>query len=255
MREQEAAAGPAGHRQLNLGTMRGNRVVYRIFSKERLFELFTSRENVLVRPRMWEDPFENFILTSPVRTARGELGEFAFHEDVYGQCWSLLQASDAMWRIYSADKTGVRVRTTIHKLASSLSAPLGEWAHAQAFIGKVRYLPDAELRTFATTIFSQGIDPCRIAQSLLVKRHAFSHEREVRLLYLEKDSQRKHARGLYRYAVDPHALIEQIMVDPRLPLEETNALMKEIRAETSFRGSLRRSLLYAPPRDFVVNVP
>lgn len=240
--------------RLNLTKMSKDTFVYRILSKARLYELFATRENVLVRPSKWEDPFENFILKSPVQTASGEMGEFAFHDHFYGQCWTLHKSSDAMWRIYSRDKDAVRVRTTIDKLAGSLSAHLGPWAHVQSFIGKVEYLSEKKLRKFAATIFNNGLNANAFARSLLIKRLAFQHEREVRLLYFEKDKI-KQTGGLFRYSVDPHALIDQIMTDPRLPQAKAVALKQEIEQKTSFRGPIKRSLLYAPPKGFVIRIP
>ena len=225
-----------------------------IFSLDRLYELFTNSENVLVSPSKWEDPFENFILQSSVQTASGETGKFAFHDDFYGQCWTFHTASDAMWRIYSPNKDAVRVRTSVDKLARSLSGSLGQWAHVQAFIGRVDYLSDQKLKRFAGTVFELGFNPDAIARSLLIKRKAFAHEREVRLLYLEKGGT-KHPNGLYRYTIDPHTLIDQIMIDPRLTVSDAKVHMREIRNRTEFKGKIKRSLLYAPPEGFVVNVP
>ena len=239
---------------LNLGKVKHSSYIYRIFTKDRLFQLFRDRKNVLVWPSKWEDPFENFVLKSPVQTEGGEMGTFAFHDDFYGQCWTLLQASDAMWRIYSPNKDAVRVRTTIEKLGRNLSEPLGQWAHVQAFIGKVEYRSDRALREFSGSIFKNGLNAEALARSLLIKRSAFRHEREIRLLYLEKENV-KHPDGLFRYAVDPHALIDQIMIDPRLTLCEAEAFKREIRAKTGFKGSIKRSLLYAPPKDFIIRIP
>ena len=73
---------------------------------KRLLELFQTRHNVLVAPEKWDDPFENFILKSDRVSRRGW----------YGQCWTWQRASDAMWRIYSGDKNGVRMRSTPAKL-------------------------------------------------------------------------------------------------------------------------------------------
>ena len=167
---------------LNLNEADKNRYVYRIISTARLYELFANRENVLVRPSMWEDPFENFILNSPAKLNDGTVVQFGFHKSYYGQCWTLNQTSDAMWRIYSPTSDGVRIRTTIRNLALSLSGGLGQWAHIQTFIGKVRYLSDKELLQFANHVFASGLDPAALAKTLLVKRKAFCHEREVRLL-------------------------------------------------------------------------
>ena len=38
--------------------------VYRIIKTTRLFEFLKTGENVLVKPELWDDPFENFILKS-----------------------------------------------------------------------------------------------------------------------------------------------------------------------------------------------
>ena len=88
-----------------LGDIAETRKSTRFSKREYFFELFEGRKNALVLPSKWQDPFENVILNAVVRTASGESGKFSFHEDIYGQCWTLHTASDAMWRIYS-DKEG-----------------------------------------------------------------------------------------------------------------------------------------------------
>tara|TARA_R110001583_G_scaffold10183_2_gene47403 strand:+ start:182 stop:907 length:726 start_codon:yes stop_codon:yes gene_type:complete len=226
--------------------------VYRIISESRLFELFDTQKNVLVRPSMWEDPFENFILNSTVRTGDGELGGFGFRDDLFGQCWTFQKASDAMWRIYSSDKRGVRIRSTPRKLLASLSAGLGEWATSQAFVGKVRYLPDAKMRKFARDVFRGGLDVETVVSTLLVKRPAFAHEREMRIVYFDRA---KSKTDLYSYNLDAHQLIDQMMTDPRLTADETGEFQELIRSKTKFQGNILRSLLYAPPSGFEVRLP
>jgi hypothetical protein len=79
--------------------------IYRIFSIDRFVELARTRQNVLVSPYKWDDPFENFLLRCPVRDASGRtlrMGNLA--ERWYGQCWTSTRESDAMWRIYSPEK-------------------------------------------------------------------------------------------------------------------------------------------------------
>lgn len=164
--------------------------IYRIISVERLFELFENRQNVLVKPKRWDDPFENFILRARIRLQTGQLAQFSFHDQLYGQCWTLQSASDAMWRIYSHDRNAVRIRSTIRIVAESLSTALGDYAQIQAFIGKVRYLPSRRLSAFASS-WLPGAHRLRArvsAETLLVKRPAFKHEREVRLLYFQHNA-------------------------------------------------------------------
>lgn len=206
--------------------------VYRVISINRLYELFATRQNVLVSPAKWEDPFENFILKSQRISRHGW----------FGQCWTRHRASDAMWRIYSADKKGVRIRSTPALLLQTLGKSRG----GQGFVGSVQYLPEKPLMRFARKALAAGnLDVVsNAARTLLVKRPAFRHEAEVRLLwYAARDA----ADGLLRSAVDPQALIDQIMIDPRLPAREYYRTRAEIRKKTGFSGQIMRSLIYAPP--------
>jgi hypothetical protein len=150
---------------LNFRSGEEDRPVYRIISTDRLYQLFSERRNVLVRPSKWEDPFENFILNAQGRLSDGTVIRFGFNNDFFGQCWTLQNASDAMWRIYSPNKQSVRIRTTVRKLAIGLGAPLGEWAHVQAFIGRVRYLRKKQLTEFANNVLKGGLT--RVAKILV----------------------------------------------------------------------------------------
>jgi hypothetical protein len=167
------------------------RYIYRVIPVSRLFEIFENKQNVLVKPKKWDDPFENFILRSRIKLKNGKIAEFGFHDQFYGQCWTLHSASDAIWRIYSPKKDkspklspAVRIRTTIEKLATSLSWALGDTAQIQAYIGKVSYLPEKRLIAYANSWFKgTGFLNSRVsAQTLLVKRPAFRHEREIMML-------------------------------------------------------------------------
>src|SRR5271155_4059703 len=93
--------------------------IYRVLPLKRFKELIVKKRLVLVRPLLWDDPFENFFLNCPVRIPpTGELGSMKqISEKWYGICWTKNSDSDAMWRIYSHMKDGVRVSTTIRKLS------------------------------------------------------------------------------------------------------------------------------------------
>lgn len=237
---------------LNLGPHEVDQYIYRIISLKRLYQLFETKKNVLVSPELWDDPFENFIMKSKVRFNDGTIADIDFCNDYYGQCWTLLDASDAMWRIYSNDKKSVRIRTTIRNLAESLHQNLGDLKNVQCYIGKVEYLPNRQLMRFADTIFSGIPQSTSFAKTLLVKRPAFRHEKEVRLIYMDKDKSLQDK--LFRYPIDPHSLIDQIMIDPRLTQAEADNLKSQIKSKTNFPGPIKRSLLYAPPKDMIFNI-
>lgn len=240
---------------LNLETHERNRFVYRITTIERLKEMFSLRLNTLVKPQLWDDPFENFILGSRVQLKSGQIIRYDLHERMYGQCWSFHKSSDAMWRIYAPEKNGVRLRSNISTLLEQLhGAQPDSAARAHCCIGRVRYLYAKRIRDAANSTFDDaGIGVEKLFGSLLVKRMAFSHEREIRLLYCELDDSAK-ASPLYAYPVDPNKLINQLMLDPRLSREEAESLKCEIRKTTGFQGEIKRSLLYTPPREQILKV-
>ena len=128
-------------------------------------QLFKTRRNVLVRPQLWGDPFENFILNAQARLPTNQVVTFGFNNDFYGQCWTLHTASDAMWRIYSPNSSGGSHPNHSAPTGQSLADTLGQWAHVQCFIGKVQYLTINELCISVITFLQMGL-----VQSRLPKR-------------------------------------------------------------------------------------
>lgn len=238
---------------LNIREDELDKTIYRIIPLEYLYDLFASNTNVLVKPSSWDDPFENLILKSKIRRPNGDIVEYGFHDNFYGQCWTLHKASDAMWRIYSQDKMGIRIRTTIRKLLTSLNQAMLELADVKCYIGKVRYVKTQDLMSFGDKVYeAYGVANDNLFKSLLIKRKAFSHEREIRLLYQSLSNQND--APLFRYNLDPNEVIDQLMLDPRLTAKEALALKSKIKKKIHFSGKIKRSLLYAVPDDIVVEV-
>lgn len=238
---------------LNLTQSDLDRPVYRILSIERLVDLFTTGENVLVSPSKWEDTFENFILKSKVKLASGKIVDYNMHNSVFGQCWTLHKASDAMWRIYSPNKNGVRVKSTIRNLLQSIYKAHEPHSEARCCIGKVAYLNTKELTSRANNTFDEsGISLDKLFQSLLLKRLSFEHEKEVRLLF-QSWSPNLIPDGVYKYKVDPHEIVSEIMIDPRMSYNEFQIVKRTVYSQTEFKGPIRRSLMYKLPRNLVVS--
>ena len=186
--------------------------IYRTINRQRLFEMFENNKNTLVRPRCWKDKFENLALNSTI-LINGEKADFDFKDDVYCQCWSTSNASDAIWQIFSEGKDGIRIRSTVGTLLDSLIAETNVYPSISCFIGRVEYMTDGQLRQFAESHFKWGLgsDGKAIAETLLIKRNAFIHEKEVRLIYLSQDHT-PIEKDCHHYTVDPHNLIDQIMI-------------------------------------------
>lgn len=209
--------------------------IYRIIPIKRLYELFEKRENVLVSPCNWEDPFENAVLGAVFPRAR-----------LFGQCWTRHTASDAMWRIYSPESTGVRMRTTVQALAASLSQGI-KGTDTHSFIGAVRYLREREIIEFTRRVLPAKVqEPAEQARTLLAKRRAFRHEREVRLIWVGATG--TDGGLLARYTIAPNSVISQLMIDPRLERKKADHLREEVHHRTGFpKDKILRSLLYTLP--------
>lgn len=239
---------------LNLKKDDLDRPIYRVISLERLLEPFVSRKNTLVKPSEWSDTFENFILKSKVRLRSGEVIQYNYFDRMYGQCWTLHSASDAMWQIYSPNKSNLRIKTTIRKLRDSLYAAHPYLPDVKCCVGKVKYLSQKDLMEVVKITFDDsGIAVDDIFKSLLIKRKAFIHEKEVRALYQELDDQGFSDR-FYRYEFNSHDLVRQIMIDPRRSVSEFKVLKDIIRKTTGFKGEIKRSSLYTMPKNITVDV-
>jgi hypothetical protein len=222
-------------------------------------EMFTGRKLAFCSPRLWDDPFENIVSTCQVVDKSTKPWTVTIlgsqRRSIWGQCWSLAVESDALWRIYSAvrkdpvtgqnealDDEGLKIRTSPAKVMHVLqSAPDMKGVEA-AFIGVVRYLPEeVALQNIANEVGRSKTlaysTPEGHAASLLVKRDAFKHEYEVRVVLVGAASSESTAK-VVKVDIDPNVLIEEIILDPRLT-------MGDVSRRTSDSGRLATRVLLA----------
>jgi hypothetical protein len=135
---------------INFDNVRPESPIYRVYPIDRLLEIFNDKNNTLVKPILWDDPFENFIFKQPALTKNGEEVDFSnLRERYYGQCWTLnSDETDALWKIYSPLKKGVRVKTTFEKLWDSFYNAYYKWANISFYIGKIIYETSDEIQKF-----------------------------------------------------------------------------------------------------------
>jgi len=228
--------------------------VYRIFSFSRLQEFFQEQKLALVRPSLWEDPFENFILNSTGTFPDGREFTIGNRDSFYGQCWSLTKESDAMWRIYSPDKDGVKVKTTLRKLFRPFfeyggvhHKMNGNEYNLKTFIGKVKYKGKRALINMLSDrdrmsgkLYDQS--GWGQASTFYFKRWAFRHENEVRLMY--NGNEDPNANGnVFKFDINPNELIDEIVFDPRMEKTEYEIKKAETR-DLGFDKRIIQSGLY-----------
>ena len=232
---------------IHINKAKQGKKIYRIMTVDRLLDMFETSTNVLVKPSLWDDPFENFLFNTQVIQEGGEYVS-VLRDRAYGQCWSLNIESDAMWRIYAPGKNGVKVQTTISRLYNSLYRSTSEYPKMSCYIGKVDYHSRNKLTKLAREVRSDGrvmTGSYYQAKSLLMKRVAFKHEEEVRLIYL--DPRNRTNKKIHSYHFDPLLNIESMTFDPRMGESLYRVYKKHIES-LGFSGKIIQSGLYKEMR-------
>lgn len=234
---------------LNLDPDELDKPVYRIMPVNRLLQCLEEKQLVLVPPRKWDDPFENYLLSAKIKLSTtgesGDLGEI--RDKVYGQCWTQHRETDAMWRIYSSDQNGAKVRTTPRKLLDALKGCNPRFADITCFIGKVQYQSQKDLVSTLMALELLNSNGSGIAKSLLYKRVEFSHEKEVRLIYTDGEGL------IHPVSIDPYLLFDEIVFDPRMDIHLYEAYASAVEKK-NFIGRVAQSVLYKPPRELLIKM-
>jgi hypothetical protein len=177
--------------------------VFRVFRTQHFIKSLKKNENVMVRPHLWDDPFENLtfnrmIINFDILNVKPFPVSNLIRDRLYGQCWTLnCEETDALWRIYSPKADGVRIKSTIGRLFAGLYDETDPHAEECYFIGKVNYLSQDKIVTFIKKGISVPTGDLNLldkvanrissgkwaASTLLVKRTEFQHENELRLIY------------------------------------------------------------------------
>ena len=222
---------------------------------DRFFEMLRLRKNVLVKPKLWDDPFENIVLNSYGKLPSGELVEFGMREHLFAQCWSLKRELDAMWRTFTPNKNGVKIESTIKLLFDSLNnAPEvdQEKKTVSCFIGEVEYFTKNAFHNKIKSIQLLDNRASTVAETLLIKRNPFRPEKEVRLIYFEPD-EKKIVSDIFSYSFNPFKVINRMTFDPRMSDELYRIYKKEV-ISLGYKGNVIKSGLYRPPKGFVIPI-
>ena len=228
-----------GNFKFNLRNVNLSIPVFRVFSYKRLIQLFEEKKNILVKPWKWDDPFENAINKNNYFKVDGTSFQRPEQDCIFGQCWTLNnKETDALWRIYSPNKDGIRVKSTLGKLLYSLNN------HSDpSSIGRIIYLKESQMETFfqtnIRTLFLYGF------LSHYYKREAFSHENEVRIMKFVFDHKMAD-QSLFKYEIDPYGLIDEILFDPRMDDKVYIDAASELKA-MGYQKKIFKSTLYSPP--------
>lgn len=224
-----------------------NSTIYRIIPIDRLLDFLSVKKFSMARPAKWEDPFENLLLKSDFWINNIPLSVKTIRESYFGVCWTLTKENDAMWRIYSQDKRGVKIKTNIGKIFNQLYDKLTLSEKLDIIVGAVEYDEQNKvseyLKTFGEKDFIDS-DNKIIPSTLLLKRNEFKIEDEVRFLYCKAN----HNNDFFTFFdFNWLEVIEGIEFDPRIDLSIFDSYRKLISKSFGIDEQLiKLSELYKP---------
>jgi hypothetical protein len=183
-----------------------NTELYRYMGLSQFMSLIENRETYLTQIKKWEDPWEGVLDKIPHFGTDGNKLTNVGLNFMYGQCWTRYDESDALWRIYSPNKEGLLVKTTAKKFSLYENIHLG-------YLGYVHYF-----KNFGEIDLKKDYKPPYMG--CLLKRKAFQHEGEIRLIvhYDNIDDSvetKKYDMPKINIKVNPFDFIEDIVIDPR----------------------------------------
>ncbi|MDR6834249.1 MULTISPECIES: hypothetical protein [unclassified Sphingopyxis] len=237
-----------------------DRPLYRIFPLWHFEDMLRVKRLVLVSPNLWEDPREDIPASIMMQRPDHKQKELnGYLHPARCQCWSFEGKSDSLLRAYSRvtidplhgrnsepRNEGVMVRTTPRKLNRALSDWAGRVAWGKFYLGRVEYLEEEDAcQKVVNNLANQG--PVNIgrgenrAQSLLLKRKAFSHEDEVRLIWVCDD--KREIDKAMTVNINPNDFIEEVTFDPRLVRFELVERQQRAKA-LGYTGALTEPDLY-----------
>lgn len=210
--------------------------LYRILDFSRAVQIFESESLYFAHPRTWDDPYESRV-------------EHQGSHALFAQCWCQIGVSDAMWRIYSPTHMGVRIATSTKKLSSAIQASIRALGYGWE-AGPVTYLSqhdlNSQIREVARSL-KEKFDLATAVKILYMKREAFTHESEWRAAIYCPDANRAQVQKGISVPVNPHKIIDSILLDPRAPQELVDAFTYYFKEKLEFKGRVARSVLYKSP--------
>lgn len=214
-----------------------NKYLYRIMRFDHAVQVIKG-ELFFSHPSQWEDPYETHV-------------KHSYDHAIFAQCWTTASMSDAMWRIYSPNFLGVRLRTRVGTLTQAMQAYTANNKSFKRRLEKVTYLGQVDYKKEIAQIEalmddSEFSSPSLGADLLCIKRSAFEHENEVRAILFNSNADREDSGVLKGIVVNFEGidLIDSILFDPRAPDELCHAMRHYIKDVLGFAGTVRKSKLY-----------
>lgn len=213
--------------------------LFRYMSLAQFLSIVENKKLYLNKVKRWEDTWEGPDDQLPIITDTGKkiFTESLITASTVGQCWTYDNDSDAMWRIYSPDRQGIMIETYIDCFRDIRDLRRAVLAKV-IYFNKENYIQKryeiAENKSY------------RYVGDMALKREAFKHENEVRLLVcLQEYEEIPNCWDIPVMSFDfnPQTFIKSITFDPRAD-DWFVTTMKQYCLSKGFSCPVKKSSLY-----------
>lgn len=186
--------------------------IYRYMSLKKFMHFIETNKTFFTRLSSWDDTWEAPTMKLPTQFTNGQIAvpQYSGEMDLFAQCWTSKEESDAMWRIYSSSKDGIRIGTTAKKF-ELLQGGINHYVIERVFYYK-KLIEGANYINESSSIM-------KIIRGGLIKRDAFEHEEEVRVIFLNQprivDKCAKDEDNYFELDLNAKDFIDEIVIDPR----------------------------------------
>lgn len=189
--------------------------IYKFMPLKYTLSMVQNNQLTINRISSWSDVYENYMLKQDYSLQDGTpIDVINQTAGIYGQCWTYLPESDAMWRIYSPSFDTIRIKTTVEKLYDALYQT--DYNMADTYIGLVKYELQVDIDNNVRSLspISSNDFLKEVIKGAFVKRMEFEHEKEVRIVRM-LDSQKTLLSGAILQFPIPADFIDEFCIDPR----------------------------------------
>lgn len=260
---------------IDLNTINLNQTdfIYRFFNLDNFLKTLNERKLCLVRPHLWEDPYENYISNGIGQLRDGRKVNLPdIKNNFYAQCWTIKSECDGLWRNYRcSQKTStitpsniaIKVKSTVRQLMDQFyDLTFAKLHYNSYFIGKVNYIPALAYENLyregiSLTDFETGMD---CITHLLTKRDAFKYEEEVRIIFYKLNIEERYSKDVrnkwdstdyFFVNFEPNNLFIEIEIDPWVNENKFDDISKMI-SNCGYKGKINNSHLYSKPSAFII---
>ena len=185
--------------------------------------IFSEGRLRLADPTRWPDPYER-EWCKKVFSRPGPLHQTS----AYVLCWSRSQYEEPAWRLAAFQRTNpiIRIRCRVRDILAAAST-LAQLRPGSFYAGKVCYEREEKLWQRASSMPAGEMkEPTRAAANLMLrKRNDFRFEKEVRVLWLDRESQ---STALY-LPIDAKSVVKQVMCSPHTHPDQRARIHQEFK--------------------------